>query len=62
MAKCIYCGEREATEECSGIGCGCDETPDYMRASAPVYPAKRRCVSCVEFTDNCNCGRRGAEH
>lgn len=58
MKKCIYCGVNEATEAGCWVGCGCDETPDYMRADAPAVAPARRCVDCGEFTQNCECGSR----
>lgn len=53
--KCIYCGENEATERYSGVGCGCSETPEDMdlEAAASVGVAKPRCPDCGEFAENC---------
>jgi hypothetical protein len=58
---CIYCLASPATEDFSGIGCGCEDTPEYMRASAPVAPAPR-CPECGEFAPDCECSSRAHSH
>jgi len=61
-AKCIYCGQNDATPEFSDLGCGCPETPDYMRADAAPVKPQRRCIGCGEFASACCCGHRHAHH
>jgi hypothetical protein len=58
--KCIYCGVNESTAEFDGMACGCPDSPEYLRVSAPAAPAKRRCPDCGEFAADCACTGRAS--